>query len=395
MRRLRTLPTRRLWAIVAGVAVLAITAGIAQAALSGNVSKPRPKALARAILDALRAPEVKGVTARIHFTNNLLPSGSLPEGGTTPLATGADGRLWMTADGRARLELQSDAGDAQIVYDGKQLTVYDASSNTVYRLPESSGQESSKPKHPEHEPTLANVRTMLRHVARDWNLSGAQPSVTGNRPSYTVRISPKDDGGLLGAARVAWDAATGAPLRAAVYAQGQRAPVLELKATHVSYGHVPASDVTLKPPPGAKTVDISPPPAPSAHANKKHQSVAGVKAVQRRLSFRLSAPAKLAGLPRQEVRLVSSGGNAGAVATYGKGLGAIVVFEHKADGAAQPRTGGRRGLQLPQINIRGATGTELATALGTVLTFQRAGVAYVVAGSVPPAAAESAARGLR
>jgi outer membrane lipoprotein-sorting protein len=393
MRRLRTLSTRRLWLIVAGAAALVLTAGIAQAALSGNVSKPRPKALARAILDALRAPEVKGVTARIHFTNNLLPSGSLPEGGTTPLATGADGRLWMTADGRARLELQSDAGDAQIVYDGKQLTVYDASSNTVYRLPESSDQKPSK--QPERKPTLANVRTMLRHLARDWNLSGAQPSVTGNRPSYTVRISPKDDGGLLGAARLAWDAATGAPLRAAVYAQGQRAPVLELKATHVSYGHVPASDVTLKPPPGAKMVDISPPPAPSAHTRSKHRSVAGAKAVQRRLSFRLSAPAKLAGLPRQEVRLVSSGGNAGAVATYGKGLGAIVVFEHKADAAAGRQTGGRGGLQLPQINIRGATGTELATALGTVLTFQRAGVAYVVAGSVPPAAAESAARGLR
>jgi outer membrane lipoprotein-sorting protein len=394
MRRLRTLPTRRLWLIVAGAAALVLTAGIAQAALRGGATKPQPKTLSRAILDALRAPEVKGVTARIHFTNNLLPSGSLPDGGTTPLATGADGRLWMTADGRARLELQSDAGDAQIVYDGKQLTVYDASSNTVYRLPVSEGQPAAA-KQPEHKPTLADVRTMLRHLARDWNLSGAQPSVTGNRPSYTVRISPKDDGGLLGAARLAWDAATGAPLRAAVYAQGQSAPVLELKATHVSYGHVPASDVTLKPPPGAKTVDVSPPAAPAAHAQRHQKSVAGLKAVQRRLSFRLAAPARLAGLPRQEVRLTRSGGEAGAVATYGKGLGAIVVFQHKADGAAQPQTGGRGGLQLPRINIRGATGSELATALGTVLTFQRGGVAYVVAGSVPPAAAESAARGLR
>jgi outer membrane lipoprotein-sorting protein len=396
MRRLRTLPTRRLLAIVAGVAALAVTAGIAQAALSGGVTKPQPKTLARAIRDALRAPQVKGVTARIHFTNNLLPSGALPEGGTTPLATGADGRLWMTADGRARLELQSDAGDAQIVYDGKQLTVYDASSKTVYRLPVSSGHESPAEKRkPEHKPTLANVKTMLRHLARDWHLSGAQPSATGGRPSYTVKISPKDDGGLLGAARFAWDAATGAPLRAAVYAQGQSAPVLELKATHISYGHVPTSAVTLKPPPGAKTVDVSPPPVGGAHANREQRSVAGVKAVQRRLSFRLAAPAKLAGLPRQAVRLTRSGGQAGALATYGRGLGAVVVFEHKADGAAQPQTGGTHQLQLPTININGATGTEIATALGTVLTFQRGHVAYVVAGSVPPAAAESAARGLR
>ena len=53
------------------------------------------------------------------------------------------------------------------------------------------------------------------------------------------------------------------------------------------------------------------------------------------------------------------------------------------------------GLTLPQVNIDGATGSELATALGTLLTFERDGVQYVVVGSVPPIAAENAARGLK
>jgi hypothetical protein len=51
--------------------------------------------------------------------------------------------------------------------------------------------------------------------------------------------------------------------------------------------------------------------------------------------------------------------------------------------------------QLPSVNVNGATGKELATALGTVVTFERAGVSYTVAGSVPPVAAENAARGLK
>jgi hypothetical protein len=91
-------------------------------------------------------------------------------------------------------------------------------------------------------------------------------------------------------------------------------------------------------------------------------------------------------------------GGAGALAVYGKGLGAIAVFQRKAgdDTRKGPAAGGGRDdLRLPQINIGGATGTELATALGTVVTFERDGVAYVVAGSVPPVAAETAARGLR
>ena len=56
--------------------------------------------------------------------------------------------------------------------------------------------------------------------------------------------------------------------------------------------------------------------------------------------------------------------------------------------------GGRGGLRLPTISVNGATGQELATALGTVVQFDRAGVSYVVIGSVPPQAAEAAARGL-
>ncbi len=124
MRALRTLPTRRLWALVAAVALLAITGGIAQAAL-GGASAPPPKPLDRAIDAALHAPAAAGVSAKISFTNDLLPSGSLPEGSASPVLAGADGRLWVARDGRFRLELQADGGDAQIVSDGRTLRVYD------------------------------------------------------------------------------------------------------------------------------------------------------------------------------------------------------------------------------------------------------------------------------
>jgi len=80
----------------------------------------------------------------------------------------------------------------------------------------------------------------------------------------------------------------------------------------------------------------------------------------------------------------------GALSTYGRGMGAIVVLQHEAEAS-----GGRdTAFKLPEINIDGATGTELATPLGTIVTVTRGGVRYVVAGSVPPVAAENAARGL-
>jgi outer membrane lipoprotein-sorting protein len=390
MRRLATLPARRLWAIAAVVVLVAAGGGIAQAALSGAPT-PEPKPLNAAIRDAVNAPDVQGITARIAFTNHLLPSGSTGRGGATPLLTGATGRLWLASGGRARLELQSDSGDAQIVSDGKVLTVYDASSNTVYKatLPQEQGGADHGPA------TLADIDKGLARLTEAWRVSGAEPTSTAGQPSYTVKLSPKDDGGLLGQAQLAWDAVHGVPLRAAVYAQGQSDPVLELAATHIAYGPVSASDLSAAPPADAKVVEIDPPSGTSGHDHAGSEpKVSGAGAVAKQLDFPLSAPATLAGLPRKSVSLLSFEGTSGAISTYGRGLGAIVVVQRKADPAAQGK-GSDPTANLPKVNIDGATGTELATALGTVVTFERAGVSYTVAGSVPPVAAENAARGLK
>jgi len=114
MKRLRTISTRRLLIFVGVIALLGVSAGIAQGALSGSNPTPAAKPLNQAVVDALNAPKVDGLTASVTFTNNLIPAGSLPEGSTSPLLSGAKGRLWVTNDGRFRVELQSDAGDAQI-----------------------------------------------------------------------------------------------------------------------------------------------------------------------------------------------------------------------------------------------------------------------------------------
>ena len=54
----------------------------------------------------------------------------------------------------------------------------------------------------------------------------------------------------------------------------------------------------------------------------------------------------------------------------------------------------RDGLNPPQVSIDGTRGSELATALGTVVAFRRNGIDYTVLGSVSAATAEAAARGL-
>lgn len=402
MNRLRTISTRKLVALVAGLVVLIAGAGIAQAALSGGGTVPPRTSLPSAIHRALSAPQVAGVTARIEFKNNLIPSGSLPPGSGSPLLSGASGRLWWSQDGRFRLELQSGSGDAQVTSDGRTATIYDAGSNTAYRVALPAERDAAKQgaQTPTTPPTVASIERALGRIAETWNVAGPTPVNVAGQPSYSVRITPKGSGGLLGAATLAWDAAKGVPLRAAVYAQGQSDPVLELMATSVSYGAISAADLNATPPPGARVVDLTPSLNGHGHgasgAAQHGRPVTGVTAVQAQLPFRLSAPATLAGLPRQAVWLARPGDRPAAILTYGKGLGAIVVVQTEAGGSGSPLAGGSgHGLSLPQVNIDGATGNELATALGTIVTFEHGGVAHVVAGSVPPQAAETAARELR
>jgi outer membrane lipoprotein-sorting protein len=389
MKVFRALSTTRLAVLIAVFAALvAASAALAVAASGGGGATPTAKPLAQAIHDALSGPAPAGITAQITFTNKLFPSGALTGAAGSALLTGASGRLWATNDGRGRLELQSGAGDVQIVWNAEKVTAYDATSNTVYSFTLPKDQQQQGSGDTGAPPALSEITTLLDDLSKQAAVSGAQPDNVANQPAYTVTVSPKHDGGLLGSAQLAFDAARGVPLRVAIYAQGSSAPALALEATDISYGSVADSDVNVSPPADAKVVDLSSAGAGTDPAGADSSTQAtGVAAVQAAVDFPVAAPDTLVGLPRQTVRLAGKGA---ALVVYGQGLGAIVVVEHKAD--ASSKSGSLAG--LPTVALDGVTAHELATQLGTVLEWQKGGRSFVLAGSLPPAAAESAAREL-
>ena len=385
MKIFRTLSTARLIALTAIVVVVAAGGAFAVAATGGSGATPAPKPLAQAIHDSLAGQQPAGITADIGFTNKLFPSGAITGQAGSALMSSATGRLWVNANG-GRLELQSDAGDAQIVWSKTKVTVYDATSNTAYTadLPQDTSTTRT-----DTVPSVDEITKFLTELGQHWTVSSADPSNTGGQESYTVRVSPTHDGGLLGSAQVAFDALRGVPLKVAIYATGSSSPVLALEATNVSYGDVPNSDVQLAPPAGAKIVDLSSQAQGSGTSGSSTPPVTGLAAVTAAAPFTVVAPDTLVGLPRQDVRLV---GGKTVIAVYGQGLGAIVLVERAPD------TGAKKASPLdalPQVTIGTATGHELATQLGTVLTWDSAGVSYVLAGSLPSAAAEAAARSLK
>src|ERR1700737_3684717 len=162
MRFLRTASTRRLLAVFLGLAS-AIAAGTALAfAAAGSGPVPVQLPLAQAIHAGLTAPQVQGITARITFTNRLIDASNLQ--GKDPLLQGASGRLWLsTTDHRLRLELQSENGDAQGLFNNGAFSVYDPTSNTVYQGTVPSGSTKADKAGTAHKadalPSIASIQT--------------------------------------------------------------------------------------------------------------------------------------------------------------------------------------------------------------------------------------------
>jgi outer membrane lipoprotein-sorting protein len=398
MRLLRRISTHQLLALAAAlVAVAGGTTAIAIAATGGGPTPP-PKPLDQAVHDALAAPPPEGVTARVHFTDNLVGESLLE--GADPLLGGASGRLWASSDGQLRLELQADvskssAGDLELLIDENRFTAYDPGTEAVYEGTLPRHREASAGDSGENEPpSLTQVQEGIEEVTEHAGLSGATPSDIAGRPAYTVRVSPKANGGLVGGAELAWDAIAGVPLRAAVYAKGESSPVLELSATEIGFGPVPGSVFEVTPPPGAKVVRLNPPESASQGSDAA-EAVTGLDAVQAKTSFEISAPPTLAGMARDQVRLIAGDEEAGALATYGEGLGGIAVLELPAKEVSGGESAGPGGLQLPSVSIKGANrAQELETPLGTLIRFRRDGVEYTVVGSVTSSVAREAAQGL-
>jgi outer membrane lipoprotein-sorting protein len=387
MNILRRLPLSRLLLVCAGVIAIGASATAIAFAL-GSGPTPPAKPLAQAAHDALTAPPVEGVSASVKLTNKLVEGADLASGGgeagqlsQSPLLSGASGRLWIAKDGRVRLELQAEKGDTQVLYDGNTVTIYDASTNTLYRYtPPADKSVAGETKNTEtsadgststtfiyrpdkahqanaHEPpSVAKIEEGIARLSKHVDVSGATPTDVAGQAAYTLRISPKESGSLIGGAELSWDAVHGVPLRAALYSSTSSSPVIELATTDISYGPVSSSVFEFTPPPGAKIDEVT---LPTGHDSN------------------------------------TPGGDRGHahpnVTTHGHGVSAVDVIESKSKPGEKPL---ELPEGLPKVHINGTTATELPTALGTLLGFERSGVRYLLVGSVTPQAIEAVARGL-
>lgn len=417
------LPRRVLAPLAVGALVLGGGAAALASSAGGEPAPPPAKSLPRALADTMKSADAPGVTANVRFTSRLI-DGSVRGSSGGPLIDGATGTIRVGRGWRLAADLQSGGHRVQVGFDGRRLTVYDHDGKTAYTATAPAGTDQLLSALSAFRASPQMIEMALAAARRFVDVSDPRAGNVAGRPAYTVRVAPKHDGGLLGAIEVAWDPETGTPLRLAVYAHGERQPVLDLAAEDVRVAPVAAEDLRVDVPEGVRTVRIDEAigdrrprgrsgPREGAAGDRALEALAGkggpdlslllggrgggsgasgLAAVRKAVPFDLVAPPELAGLPRKAVRELRIGNRSGAALVYGDGLGALVVLQTRT--SDDPLDLARTGLRLPELAIDGATGRELATPLGTVVSVRRDGVSHLIAGSVPTAAAEAAARQL-
>ncbi len=397
MTALRRISTRRLLAICAVTVAASIGVTAVAMATSGGGPKPPPKPLANAVHDALGAPAVPGISAGSSSptTWSTPPASKAP----TRCSRGATGRLWASPDGggKLRLELQSEGRWRRQPGAGLRPSLPDLRRQLGNRLP---GARCPKKKAEgrrlrEHGvPGLGEIEAKIAEVEEHAELSGAIPSDVAGQPTYTLHVAPKHDGGLLGGAELAWDAANGIPLRAAIYSSASSSPVLAAGGDRRLLRSGPLVGLRHLAAAGAKVVDLTPSGEGRRHRRPDPGGRRRSRAAERRLPAGRAELARRAAAGRSpQHRSRRQDGRArhlrrGPRRHRRDRVGERTGRRSRAPAATKAASACRRS------SINGAQGEELDTALGTVLRFSRGGVDYIVIGSVPPAAAEAAARAL-
>jgi outer membrane lipoprotein-sorting protein len=377
------------WFVLLAMLLSAVTV-TAYAVTRSGAPKPPQLPLARAVHNALSAHPVAGVSAQFTIDQHLLAGGSSTIS-ASPLS-GATGSVWV-GGGHVRLNVKSQFGTTELAYDGSQVTLYDRKHHVAYVMPVTHHASASADTTQAHSvPTIADIQKGIARLSKVAVVSGAIPSNVAGQKAYTVRASPRHNGGLFGNFELAWDAAHGVPLHFAIYPRGSSTAAIAITATHIQFGAVPSSRLALTLPAGTKIVHVHRPSqstTQSKTARSATPDVMGTAAVSRAVGFRLAAPAKLAGLSQAEVRSMNIGKSPAALLTYGKGLGTVFVLEQRATAQGQSQL-----KALPSASIAGAHGRELDTTLGSLVQFTRGGITYTVAGSQRAATIMTAAQAL-
>jgi outer membrane lipoprotein-sorting protein len=231
---------------LAPLSVVAIVAtGAVLAPQFASAAPALPPITAQNLLAKAAQSKVDAYSGTVALTTNLgLPALPNLGGGANPLSLlSGTHTLQVAANGpqKQRIALLDTMSEYDLVHNGTQVWIYDSSRNSVEHATIPADGRAGRHEKTGDKPAedlltpqqaaqrLLDAVTPTTKVAVD-----GTKSVAG-RAAYTLVLTPKQSGSLIGRVEIAVDSQNGAPLQVAVYPAGSGGPVFEIGFTSVSF----------------------------------------------------------------------------------------------------------------------------------------------------------------
>ena len=332
------------------VAVLAVPASFLVVS-QASADTPLKTVSAEDLLARVAEAKVDGLSGTIVQNADLgipaIGGGSGSAGGrlTSLLAGNHTMRVWYGAPDQARVAIDDQYAETDIVSNGDHVWTYDSRTKEATRttVPADQAGEAGQARReaqrqaPEGAPQTPQdaAKQLLAKVGPTTDVR-VDPDVTvAGQAAYDLVLTPKDSASLVKQVRVAVDGANYVPLRVQVFGTGSK-PALDVSYTDIAFGQPEAQMFAFNPPEGTKVTD---------------------KAVPER-----KEPTKA---QRKELEQRKADADA-ATTTVGEGWSTVVVTKLPSDAAATDNATLKGFVnQLKPVSGSWGTGRELK---GTVVT---------------------------
>ena len=274
MRTLTARPALR-WLVPLAV-LLAVLASFLVVS-SANAKAPLTAISAQDLLVKVGEAKVDGLSGTVVQNADLgipaIPGGSGSAGGQlTSLLSGSHTmRVWYGAPDQARVAVNDEYAETDVVANGTDVWTYDSRAKTATHTTLPADAAKGDRKAPEGAPQTPQqaAQELLAKLTPTTDVR-VDPDVTvAGQAAYDLVLTPKDGASLVKQVRIAVDGANYVPLRVQVFGSGDKA-ALDVAYTDIAFGQPEAQMFSFNPPAGTKVTEKAVPErkAPTA-AEKK------------------------------------------------------------------------------------------------------------------------------
>ncbi len=397
-------PRRARWAVPAGAVAVVAAVTAASMATAAAASPALPDRSPAQLLTALAShagtpPPMSGTvveTAALGIPQ--LPGEKDPTSALSMLAGSHTIRLWYADPAHVRLALPVPLGETDVIRNGRTVSVWQSSSNSVQQImpPPRPAKAGTAPPgasgHPETAVPLTPqqaAQKVLKAVGPSTSVRSGPTTTVAGQSAYQLVIAPKDSRSLVG--RVVIELAAqhpGVVLGVQVFARGAASPAFQAGFTSITFATPPAANFAFTPPKGASVHTVTPsmhPTGSTAMTPGSHLAMSGAKVVGKDWL-------SVAVLPASALNALTRGGN--AADALGQAARSAAAGPGSGAGAGVDGAGILAALLRSATPVHGAWGSGrlVRTSLVSMLITSNG---HVLIGAVAPSVLYSAAAQVR